>query len=263
VIQTSIWSSLTFWYWFPGEVPPATDCAGELVAPRVGLLVRRSTSESGEGSRASFGQQKGCRRALPELSIRNRSNLGDWASHKTARTVTNRIVDATADRVVPLRVICLCRTTISPPARYEVELEIEGVLDPTQTSDVRLLIGVVGRTRICVNENAEVSFGPGLDAVFGCVAGLIVVFDFLAGRGRAFLGVVVALPSHSPLYAWDESLHFTDIIIIQLRLWCKSQEISRVISRQLANGGKLLFVRSMSVDVRDSMSETQCQSRIY
>jgi hypothetical protein len=47
-------------------------------------------------------------------------------------------------------------------------------------------------------------------------------------------------------------------MIIELRVRCKSQEISRDIRMRLANVGKLLFVRSMSVDVRDSMSETQC-----
>ena len=50
-----------------------------------------------------------------------------------------------------------------------------------------------------------------------------------------------------------------DIIIIELRVQYKSQEILRVIRKCLANVGKLLFVWSMSVDVRDSLSETQCQ----
>ena len=35
--------------------------------------------------------------------------------------------------------------------------------------------------------------GVGLDAVFGFAVGLIAVYDFLAGPGGAFLGVVVAL----------------------------------------------------------------------
>jgi hypothetical protein len=54
-------------------------------------------------------------------------------------------------------------------------------------------------------------------------------------------------------------LHCTDIIIIENRVWLKSQEISRGIRKRLANCRKLLFVRSISVDVRNSMSETQCQ----
>jgi len=37
-----------------------------------------------------------------------------------------------------------------------------------------------------------------------------------------------------------------------------SQEILRVIRKSLANVGKLLLVRSMEVDVGDSISDTQC-----
>jgi len=102
-------------------------------------------------------------------------------------------VDDTADRVVPLRVVVLPRATESPLGRNEVELEIAGVVDPTQTSEVRVLIGVVGGTRICSNEGADVIFGAGLDAVFGFGVGLVAVLGFLAGLGGAFLGVVVAL----------------------------------------------------------------------
>jgi len=102
-------------------------------------------------------------------------------------------VDDTANRVVPLRVVLLHRATESPLGRNEVELEIAGVVDPTQTSEVCLLIGVVGGTRICSNEGADVIFGAGLDAVFGFAAGLVAVLGFPVGLGGAFLGVVVAL----------------------------------------------------------------------
>ena len=61
-------------------------------------------------------------------------------------------MDDTVDCVVPLRLVLLPHTTKSPPGRDEVELEIVGVVNPTQTSDVLLLIGVVGGTRICSNE---------------------------------------------------------------------------------------------------------------
>jgi len=50
-----------------------------------------------------------------------------------------------------------------------------------------------------------------------------------------------------------------DITIIELCVRCMSQKIMRVIPKRLANVGKLLCVRSMSLDVRDSMSETPCQ----
>jgi len=102
-------------------------------------------------------------------------------------------VDDTTDRVVPPRVVFLPSATESPLVRNEVEREIEGVVDPTTTSEVRLLIGVVGGTRICSNEGADVIFGAELDAVFGFVAGLVAVLGFLAGLRRASLGVVVAL----------------------------------------------------------------------
>jgi len=70
---------------------------------------------------------------------------------------------------VPLRVVLLLCTTKSPLGHNEVELEIVGVVDPTQTSEVHLLIVVVAETRICSQEGADVIFGAGLDAIFGCV----------------------------------------------------------------------------------------------
>jgi len=59
VIKISVQSSLAFCYDFPGEVPPTTDWSGELVAPCLGLLLLRYTSESGEGLHASFHLKKG------------------------------------------------------------------------------------------------------------------------------------------------------------------------------------------------------------
>ena len=52
-------------------------------------------------------------------------------------------MDDSADPVGPLRVVLLPRATESPPGRNEVELGIAGIVDPTRTSEVRLLIGVV------------------------------------------------------------------------------------------------------------------------
>ena len=89
--------------------------------------------------------------------------------------------------------VLLPRATKSPLGWNEVQLEIACVVDPTRISEVCLLIGVVGGTRICSNEGADVIFGAGLDAVFGFAAGLVAVLGFLAGLGGAFLGVVVAL----------------------------------------------------------------------
>jgi hypothetical protein len=48
-------------------------------------------------------------------------------------------VDDTTDRVVPLRVVLLPRAAESHLGRKEVELDIAGVVDPTRTSEVRLL----------------------------------------------------------------------------------------------------------------------------
>jgi len=58
---------------------------------------------------------------------------------------------------------------------------------------VGLLIGIVGGTRICSNERADVIFGSGLDAVVGFAARLVAVFGFAVGLVRDLLGVVVAL----------------------------------------------------------------------
>jgi len=89
-------------------------------------------------------------------------------------------------------VVLLPRATESLLGHNEVVLEIADGVDPTRTSEVCLLIGVVGGTRICSNEGADVIIGVGLDVVFGFAAGLVVVFGFLADLGGAFLVVVVA-----------------------------------------------------------------------
>ena len=102
-------------------------------------------------------------------------------------------MDDTTDRLVPLRVVLLPRATESPLGRNEVEREIADVVKVTRTCEVRLLIGVVGGTRICSNEGASVIFSTGHDALFGFAAGLIAVLGFQAGLGGAFLGVVVAI----------------------------------------------------------------------
>jgi len=107
-------------------------------------------------------------------------------------TVRDSIVNNTADCVVPLGVVIPPRSTESPLSCNEVELEIVSVVDPTQTSKVRLLIGVLGGTIIWSNEGAVVVFGTEHDA--GCVsaAELVAVFDVLAVLGGDVLGVVVA-----------------------------------------------------------------------
>jgi len=194
MIKRSILSSLAFWYWFPGEEPLTTEWAGELVAPRVCLLLMWATTESGEGSCASFHPKK-CRwRALPEQLIWKGWNLGDWASPKTTETVGDGITNNTTDRVVSVWVLLLSSATISLLGCSEVELEIAGVVDPTRGSEVPL-IGVVGVTRIWSNEGADVilHFGVRLDVVVCFAMGLIEVFHFLAGLDGAFLGVVITV----------------------------------------------------------------------
>jgi hypothetical protein len=90
-------------------------------------------------------------------------------------------------------VVLLPRATEPPLGLNKVELELKCGVDPTRTCEVRLLIGVVRGTRICSNEEADVIFGAGLDAVFGFPAELVAVLGFVAGLGWGFLGVVVAL----------------------------------------------------------------------
>jgi hypothetical protein len=50
-----------------------------------------------------------------------------------------------------------------------------------------------------------------------------------------------------------------DIIIIYLHICCKSQNILTVISYHLTDDRELQFVRLISVNFRDAISEAQCQ----
>jgi hypothetical protein len=102
-------------------------------------------------------------------------------------------VDDTAHHVVPLQVVLLPRSIKSPQCRTEFDVEIAGAVDPTLTSEVHLLICVVGGTMICSNEGADVIFGAGLDAVFSLAAGLTAVLGLAAEHGGAFLDIAVAL----------------------------------------------------------------------
>ena len=171
-------------------------------------------------------------------------------------------MDDTTDRVVPLRVVLLPSATQSPLGRTEVELEIAGAVDITRTFEVGLLIGVVGGSRICSNEGADVIFGAGLDAVFGFAAGLVVVLGFLARLGGAFLGVVVALRvtllcKHEMslcIVRTSSSLSFTSNVSPR-----RSRELSASVLQMSVNSYLSGRCQSMSVNVRDSMSETQCQ----
>jgi hypothetical protein len=117
----------------------------------------------------------GCWRAQPELLIWNLSNLGDLASPKTAKTIKDGIVDDTAHCVVPWGVVLLPNCTKFSLPSNNVELEILGVVDQSWTSEVLFLIGVVGETRICCNEGADVIVGAGIDAVNGFLVVLIAL----------------------------------------------------------------------------------------
>ena len=270
MITRLIWSSLAFWYWFPGEVPLTTEWAGELVAPRVGLLLLRSISESGEGSRASFRPKLGHCSALPELWIWEGSNLGDWASPESAETRGDCIADNTADRVVHLQVVLLPHSAQFPLGCNEVEFEITGVVDPTQTSEVHL-IGVLRVTSIWSSDGADGIFVMGTEHVeaFGSAAGLVVVFDFLAGLGGASLGMVVALRvsllcmhKMSHCVVWTS----TSFIFASGVSPRKSRDVSASDWQMSANSYLSGLCHSMSeiqcqrLNVRD-LSETQCQSR--
>jgi len=174
----------------------------------------------------------------------------------------------TADYLVPLQVVHLPRATESPLGHNDVELEIVRVVDPTQTSEVRLLIGVVGGTRICSNEGADVIVGVGLDAVFGFSAGLVAVLGFPVGLGVAFLGVVVALrvtllckhEMNLCIVRTSSSLSFASGVSPR-----RSRELSASISQMPVNSYLSGRCQSISesqyqrLNVRDSMSETQCQ----
>ena len=195
-------------------------------------------------------------------------------------------MDDTAYRVVSLRLVLLPRATESLLGRKQVELEIAGVVDPTPISEVRLLIAVVGWTRICSNEGADVIFGAGLDAVFGFAAGLVAVVGCLAGLGGSFLGVVVA---HRVTLIWKHEMSLSiELTSSSLSFACgvsprRSGELSASVSQMSVNSylsgrcqsmsetkfqrlnvrDSMSETQSQRLNVRDSMSETKCQSRIY
>jgi hypothetical protein len=221
-------------------------------------------------------------------------------SPKTAETVGDGLMDNTADHVVLLQVVLLPRATESPLGPPEVEVEMVCLVDPTQTSEVRLIIGVVEATCICSNEGAIVIFDVGHDAVCCCAVWLIAAFAFLAGRGGAFFGVGVALwvtllckHERRHVSIWT-SLSLSFVSSVSPR---RSRELSASVMQMLVNSSlsgrcqlmsetqcqTLNFRDSMSetqfqrlnvrdsisetqcqrLNVRDSMSETQCHSRIY
>jgi hypothetical protein len=173
-----------------------------------------------------------------------------------------------ADCVVPLPLVILPHTAESPLSRNTVELDIACVVDPTGTSEVHSLLGVVTGTRMCSEEGGDVFFRTGLDAVCGCVVGHITVFDFLAGLGADFLGVVVAL------WVTPLSMHKISLCIVQTSLslsfassvCCRrSQKFSASIVQMSLNTCFSGRCKSMSdtqrlrLIVRDSMSQTECQ----
>jgi len=82
-----------------------------------------------------------------------------------AETLRDIIAVDTADCVVLPYVMLLTCSAESPVGHNEFELEIVSVVDPTPTSEVHFLIGVVGGTRIWSNEGAIVICGLELDAV--------------------------------------------------------------------------------------------------
>ena len=181
-------------------------------------------------------------------------------------------MDNTADLVVPLPVLVLPRTNESPLDRNKVDLEFGGVVNPTRTSDVRSLIGVVRPTRICSNEVADVTFGAGLDAVLGFAEGLLAFFDFLAGDGGASLGVMVALRvtllcKHAMslcILRASSSLSFASGSSPR-----RSRELSAIVSQMSVNSylsGQCQCISETQCkrpDVSYSISETQFQNRIY
>jgi len=275
-------SSLAFCYRFPGEVPPTTEWAGQLVAPHSGLLLLRSTGESGEGLRASFRLKTGRWRALPELLVWNKSNLGDWASPEPAKSIADSIVDDADNRVVSVWVVLLPHATWYPLGRYEVELALAGVVDPTWTSEEHSLIQAVGGTCICSNEGVDVSYGAGCDVSFGWAAGLNAVIDFLAWLRGVFLGVVVSLQvTHVSKHEMSlcivrtsSSLSFVSGVSPR-RSWELSGSVQQMVVNSYVSGrccemsetqcwrfdgrDSLSEAECHRLDVRNQMSETQCQ----
>jgi hypothetical protein len=173
----------------------------------------------------------------------------------------------TANRAVPLRVVPLPCVSKFPLGCNEVELQIAGVVDPTETSEVHLLIGVVGGTRICSNVEADVIFGAGHDAVSGFEAGLVEVLGFLTGLCGALLGVVALrvtlLLKHEMrlCIVWTaSSLSFASGVSPR-----RSRELSTSVLQMSVNSYLSSQCQSMSetqyqrLNIRDSISETQYQ----
>jgi hypothetical protein len=163
------------------------------------------------------------------------------------------MMDNTADHVVALPLVVLRHATESPLVSNEVELEIAIVVDPIRTSEVHLLIGVVGGTRICSNEGAAVIFAAGLDAVFGFVVALVAVLDYLVGLGGAVLGVVVALRV-TLLYKQELSL----CIVRTSSLLSFAFSVNPRSSQELSASISQLSVNSYYSGRCQSISETQC-----
>jgi len=79
---------------------------------------------------------------------------------------------------------------------------------------------------------------------------------WLSGRAwLGFLGCCGGSECELSVQVWVESFHCMDIILIEFYIQRKSQEILEVVSKCLTNIGKLLFVRSMSVDMRDWITQ--------
>jgi len=87
-------------------------------------------------------------------------------------------MDNPADRVVHLRVVLLPHPPESLLGHDEVEPEIGAEVDSTRISELGSLIRVVGRTRICGNEEADVIFGAGHDAKLALERGSLQLFTF-------------------------------------------------------------------------------------
>jgi hypothetical protein len=161
-----------------------------------------------------------------------------------------------------------------------------GVVDPTRTFELRSLIGMVGWTKICSNEGADVICGVGIHVVFGFAAGLVAVFGFLVGLVGPVLGVVVALwvtlrcrhemslcivqTLLSPSFHWGvcprRSQELSGIglqMTVNSYLSGRCQLMSETHCQRLTIRDSLSETHCQRLNVRDPMSETQCQSRIY
>jgi len=121
------------------------------------------------------------------------------------------------------------------------------------------------------NEVADVIFRAGLDALFRLAAGLVAVFDILAGLDWAFLGVMVALQL-TLLCKHEMSIWIVQISSSRSFVSCaspgRSPESSESISQMSVNSYLSGRCQSLSktqcqrLNVRDSISQTQCQ-RLY